>query len=482
MDADDAQKALQTLIAGFYLMMNNEFLKYNYTGVVDPGSNSSLEVDGGISALQLEYTLRLVDRLAVKVENVHFRIEDRCFTSHLTHLHNGDSNSNRNRNRNINRNGNRNRDAKKEREKEEKRKRMVFGALIGCLELFWFDPASSLENKDGWDIPVSLSGKGKGEQNSFPKEWEPSTKDSIDVNKRVSVDSLRLYCRREPSIFLPLVRNAQMEWKKEMEKGKGDNEIDYDYDEEEDEDEDEDGDSGCESDASTDDGKDKDKDKDSASRNSNLEGWMNRITITSDFVREQYDIQRAQTTEGVILLECGIRLSLSIRFQRDLRLFSPVSLHLGIHDLHLSLDDEQIAFLLHLGTACTHYLPSLQRRCLRGSCHLMRPQNNTNSPESRSSSGSSGSSGNSKKEDIRFRKRRAQLRWRMLRSVVLQDWAAYSFLIARPNGGPTFDLRSLLDPYGALSFLQVSLSLRFRFRGIFLYAVFVLFHVYWCVK
>ena len=38
---------------------------------------------------------------------------------------------------------------------------------------------------------------------------------------------------------------------------------------------------------------------------------------------------------------------------------------------------------------------------------------------------------------------------------VLQDWAAYSLLLARPNGGATTDLRSLLDPFGALSVLQV---------------------------
>ena len=33
MGADEAQKALQTLVAGFYFMMNSEFRKYNYQGV-----------------------------------------------------------------------------------------------------------------------------------------------------------------------------------------------------------------------------------------------------------------------------------------------------------------------------------------------------------------------------------------------------------------------------------------------------------------
>ena len=129
MDAQTAHKALQMWIGAFYFsLLHSESIKQNIT------SN------------ELEYSQRLLDRLAVTVQGVHLRVED-VFTAH-TPCPVG-------------------------------RELMALGLIIGSLT---FRPPTAAEIADSavWSYPASPA--------------------SLVVNKLLELENLSLYCYREEAL------------------------------------------------------------------------------------------------------------------------------------------------------------------------------------------------------------------------------------------------------------------------------------------
>jgi len=129
MDPATAHKAVQMWIGAFYFsLLHSESLKQNIT------SN------------ELEYSQRLLDRLAVTITNVHFRVED-IFTAHIP--------------------------------APRGRELMAMGIIIGILT---FRPPTSAEIAESsvWLYPSSPS--------------------ALVVNKLFELDNLSVYCDREEAL------------------------------------------------------------------------------------------------------------------------------------------------------------------------------------------------------------------------------------------------------------------------------------------
>jgi len=126
MDAATAHKALQMWIGAFYFaLLHAESLKQNIT------SN------------ELEYSLRLLDRLAVTITGVHIRVED-TFTAHLP--------------------------------SPLGRELMALGVIIGHFS-FRSPTSSEIEDSEVWSHPSSPA--------------------SLVVNKYIESDNFTVYCSRE---------------------------------------------------------------------------------------------------------------------------------------------------------------------------------------------------------------------------------------------------------------------------------------------
>jgi hypothetical protein len=395
LDTFTAQKTLQIILGVWYLNLTNTM----------KAMESSSASGGGVSAVELEYGFKLSDRLSLTFENIHFRLEEDYYKCHFPFKKDPRSSS-----------------------IEEDGQGIVFEkpTVLGLItSRAYLNPPTSKDISDDSAL---------GEQSVWSNGGHASRDRSISVNKILRMEGLSVYCGKEFSA-IPVKHDERVRTqKKRLDKGidststRVDDSVILGGD---------DGDSGaddCSSEASTDDGNNEscvDGEEDRGGDDDDDEDYDGDISDTDKGADEilalgadgypttaylEY-LARRRPAEAEMLQSFSLTVRASVVYQTDNQVFGPLRMHMKVGGADMRLNDAQTTYLSELVLFLREYIPSLQRKCMRGCLTCSGSGLRTIDGEGR------------KTVDV---SRRARLRWRLIRNSIRKDWHGYAS--ALPEG------------------------------------------------
>ena len=128
-------------------------------------------------------------------------------------------------------------------------------------------------------------------------------------------------------------------------------------------------------------------------------------------------LARRRPAEAEMLQSLSLTVRASVVYQTDNQVFGPLRMHMNVGGADMRLNDAQTTYLSELVLFLREYIPSLQRKCMRGCLTCSGSGLRTIDGEGR------------KTVDV---SRRARLRWRLIRNSIRKDWHGYAS--ALPEG------------------------------------------------
>ena len=122
-------------------------------------------------------------------------------------------------------------------------------------------------------------------------------------------------------------------------------------------------------------------------------------------------LSRPRPAQSDMLSNVCVTTKLKVNYQRLNQVFGPLRMHTQIKGLDLRINDAQMAFITHFAVVLDTHMYSLKQKCLRNCLTCAGSGFRTLSKEG---------------QKVEDKRRRAQLRWQLVRQSVRRDWSKYT--------------------------------------------------------